>query len=89
LAKGSGASATSNAGPNAFANKTGNKCDAFVYFKHEERGIGPKRASQMTQMLARQDRQHSSGAASMAPIHDNFGRARSKITYSVRIHSVL
>jgi chromate transport protein ChrA len=28
-------------------------------------------------------------AASMDPIHDNFGCARNKITYSVRIHSVL
>jgi hypothetical protein len=50
---------TSNAGQNPFANKTENERDAFVYFKHEERGIGPKRASQMIEMLARQDRQHS------------------------------
>jgi hypothetical protein len=26
--------------------------DAFVYFKHEESGIGPKLAQQMTELLA-------------------------------------
>jgi uncharacterized protein YecE (DUF72 family) len=30
--------------------------DAFVYFKHEESGIGPKLATQMIEML-KQDRQ--------------------------------
>jgi uncharacterized protein YecE (DUF72 family) len=33
--------------------------DVFVYFKHEESGVGPKLALQMIEMLAGQDRQHS------------------------------
>ena len=33
--------------------------DVFVYFKHEESGVGPKLASQMIEMLAGQDRQQS------------------------------
>jgi len=28
-------------------------CDAFVYFKHEEAGIGPKLARQMMELLGR------------------------------------
>ena len=80
---------TSNAGQNSFANKTKNERDAFVYSEHEERGISPKQASPMIETPARQDRQHSLSAAPMHPIHGNFGCARSKITYSVRIHSVL
>jgi hypothetical protein len=50
---------TSNGGQNSSANKTEKERDAFVYFKQQERGIGPKQASQMIEMLARQDRQHS------------------------------
>ena len=33
--------------------------DVFVYFKHEESGVGPKLALQMIEMLAGQDRQHT------------------------------
>ena len=33
--------------------------DVFVYFKHEESGIGPKLAAQMMQILEPQDRQSS------------------------------
>jgi len=33
--------------------------DVFVYFKHEESGIGPKLAAQMMQIIEPQDRQSS------------------------------
>jgi hypothetical protein len=51
--------ATSSAGQNFVCEQEAKWRDAFVYFKHEERGIGPKQASQMIEMLVRQDRQHS------------------------------
>jgi hypothetical protein len=74
---------TSNGGQNSSANKTEKERDAFVYFKQQERRIGPK-----TGMADDRDAGAARSAAllsavPMDPIHDNFGCTRNKITYSV------
>src|SRR5437762_13922864 len=47
--------------------QVGKWSDAFVYFKHEEAGIGPKLASEMMELLER--RSMTAEVISAGPVH--------------------